>query len=511
MFKKLALITALALAMSGSLHSAETISKSSRIDDFRPLGDERIWSIFMNDSAIGRLGSRIAARTVVDGIEGFLMHEELIIDYALGGNRFTMNVISEHRIGVNGAYLGDKMRLNINGQKESLELQRLGDSIVGFMTRSGNQVPSSFAYPIDGFAIDQNFYDQLEIFLAMIDLRVGDTIRANLLAPQTLMTAPFLAVVGAKMFLQLPTSDTGDSVIVVNVIEPQAQTIYLSFDKRLVLAELPNRMIRVILESSDWITPQDTLADSAPVGRTISPTRQKIASAPTASLIGYFLAYFAIGSLLILFLGAKGMRWGISYVSALVGAGAFLLAIISQIPLQEYMVREIFLPQLQGGGSPFVWGLFPATAAGIVQEILLAAGIYAVVLRGEPARRQIPTLGVFCAGAFGIAESIYITASIPGVVMSMPIVVERVFTMMFLVASGAILGWAIARDWEKTVWAVIILALVNGIYRYLPVFVQFQVLSVEVVSIIGALLSMATVSFVLIWMKRFDDFSESTP
>jgi hypothetical protein len=529
-----------AVLLSLAAHAQTTLPASPDVKSVRPIGSERFWTFTMFDSTIGALESKVVGEGEVDGHRALIFQSRLRLNYRVHQSKLLYDITSHRWVSESGAFLGDSMHLVINDANERLLLKRSGEKLSGYATRGGNEVPVNIDFPYGGMAIDDNFYDQYELLLALRDLHLGDSLIDTVFSPQSMLPVVLRGSVESK--IQLNLGDSGmDSVFVVYLVEPQAQLIYFTRDKRIALVEIPqqnmrvlqagmprmadsnrvdrkpvvvNKTIRVPAEGGEGDVPP---AAQTPQGQqpstTPSATNQPPPGMPprpdvpvTALLIQY-LTFVLVGLIaLSLFLG-RGYRWGATYIAGLLGLAAFALMPISANPLQMYLIKSFFAPQVQTGGSPFLWAFIPAAGVALVQELIKGLVIFAVIYRGGLKEHQFTVIGAAVGAVFGIAEACYVVTQFASPELFSAVLLERIFILVYHVGAGAILGAALRFDLEVGIYTVIGLIIANSLFRYMPVFAQTQVLSIEPLSLIMAFLSVAVLTTALIMVKKSPDKS----
>jgi hypothetical protein len=476
--------TILALALPAAAQRA--IKKSESVEQYRPLGEMRVWTFEAKDSTVGNLVSTVKARTEVDGTEGVEIDEVLKLDYNKIGSPLTMDITNQRTVAESGSYLGDDMKLNISDQNEQLFLQRSGDEIVGYSTRGGEKIQQKVAYPEQRFAVESNFMDQYEMFLAMRDIKVGDTLVDSVFSPQSLSYTRIKGNVVAFLNLRV-YNEIFDSAFAIHLSEPQEKLLYFTPDKRLIKAVIPAQDIKIYL---------DVVKPAAQAPPPYKPVRS------IGLLVEAYLIYIFIGALsALLFIGGE-FKNPLSYIVLVVGGILYFLMIFTQIPLQLIIVRKLFTPKVIAGASPLFWGIFPALVVGIVQELVKAGGMFGLVKFGAFKRNRAIVFGAMFGVGFGIIEASYLAAGVNSTQLFGIGVLERAFTILFQTASGALIGYALATGVRKLSFILPITILLNSLFRYLPVLVQAKLSTPELLQIVLAFVSVSFVLVVLILFKR---------
>ena len=92
--------TALTLALSlmilaGSASAQRTVPGRSSLEAHRPLGEIRIWTFVQDDSTIGTLRSQIVDKTSIEGTPGYVIEEQLNLDFTRVGLNNTIHMAGE--------------------------------------------------------------------------------------------------------------------------------------------------------------------------------------------------------------------------------------------------------------------------------------------------------------------------------------------------------------------------------------------------------------------------------
>jgi len=486
--KKLVWLILIVAAAATNLCAQRAIEADTLAWDYRPEGELRLWTFMVKDSTIGQLASTVGEPVTVDGVSGRAIMERLVLDFNKLGTPMTMKIQSELWIANDGRYLGEHMRLNINDQNEELKLERAGDNIEGYVTQRGKRLDQKFAFEPGGFTDEVNFLDRQELFWAMRDISVGDTVEAPIFMPQATMAATVKATIETFTHFRI-YNEIFDSVFVIHYTSPQEQYLYFTADKRLIKADIPSREMKVYLDLVKQ-RPQP----SEQVGR-VKPS--------VISLIPNFVMFLVIGLVTTVFFVGPGYRWVESWLSLLLGGLVFGIVIITQVPLQMYLVEHLYLPKVSAGGSAFAWGLLPVLSAGLIQETLKLGLIYAVALYKEIKASRLTVIGAMCGAGFGILEACYIVAQIGYVELFDLNLIERAFTMLYHTTSGALLGYALSLGGRRWIGIGLAMVVINSVFRFLPIFVQTKTTSPEVMYFALAFISIGLLfAAMLLFRKR---------
>lgn len=494
MWNKGILIACLAVIGIGThAESARTVKGVSRVEDFRPVGDRRLWTYVSKDSAFGQVVSGVEGKTKVDGEDALIFAGGMRIDFRRMGGQAVTAIRSEYKVSLNGRFLENNLTFQITEDRsEEYKFSREGTTLKGYYTRNGAKVEQSVPWPTNYYALDGNAMDQLELYLATRDLTEGAYLNDTLFVPQLLSFASVTAQIGAIELREL-WKGRFDSVIGVHFTEPQRMSAFMTLDHRLIRIDFPGQQYRVF---------QDVV-------KQVSTSPQPAATpkeAPQRGTISYialavqYLAYGVVGGLLLLLVAARAYRWPDSYVGLLFGAIVFGLVLITQIPAQKFVVTQILLPGLRQGDSLYFLGLLPALVGGIVQECLKLLGIYAVQFHRQPSATRLVLVGGFVAAAFGIAEACYLAE--PSSLFSWQLF-ERSCRIGFHIASGVLLAVALGSPNQKKFALIAGLVGLNSLMLYLPVFAQQGVFSPRSLHFALAVIALISLVAALLISKSF--------
>ena len=463
-------ITTLALlvAIAATTGAQYRVEGDTLIEDVRPVGELRLWTFITRDSTLGQLISTVKGRTEIDDIDGLVLEQRLTLDLGSAGMKLSMRRQGEHLVSDVGAYLGDHQELTVNAQTERMEFERKGDSLIGHITRAGEEIEQRLYFERGGFAIDQFLLDQHELYLALRAICVGDTLVDTVFEPQIMLTSQVLAIVEEFGYREL-YKGVFDSVFVIHYLRPQEQYLYFTPDKRLVKADFPGQNMRAYLD----------LVRTAPAARS---GRADYTPGKLLSQVPVYVAYLVLGMISLVFFVGRNYRRRVCWLGFVLGGVLFTVAAFTQIPLQQFMVERFLIDRINAGGSPYFWALLPALVAAVIQELLKGGLIVGLgVAAGQPSRRYM-AIGAVCAAGFGIVEGCYMVSLAGTAELFSWHLLERGFVILFHATSGALLGFAMAR-WTQGEWRWLTLLgatiAFNGLLHYLPVFVQQKAMPVQ--------------------------------
>ncbi|MEE8404585.1 MAG: hypothetical protein V3S17_04260 [candidate division Zixibacteria bacterium] len=464
---------------------------SVNITDYRQVGDMRVWTFVVKDSSIGQLISVVKNELEFAGVPALEIQQNLQLDYNKIGTPRKLQIKGSQYITKRGEYLGSNLEIIVNGQSEKIELERDGNFIRGYMTRSGREIDQETELPATMFAADRQFLDQIEMLLAARDIKVGQSIFDSFFVPQTMYIENISAFVESFDLITL-YNEVRDSLFVIQFSRPQEMVVYFSADKRLLKAELPNQNTKIYLDIIRMI-PRELLNQP-------SFTFDKF-----MGLLPLYFIYLVVAMLGLLFLTGNALRWPGLYVAMALGLLGFIAAIFTQVPLQEYFAKDYFFPKVKSGESVYLWGLVPALPAGMIQEtiklLLIMAGIKYFLLT----HRRILISGAAIGAGFAVLEACYIASKLPAVEIFSLNLLEKSFLILLHIGSGVILAKAInSKSAKEGLLLFMAVVAANSWLRYLPIFVQQGVVKVELIYMIQPLVPIIILLVAISQLKKLN-------
>ncbi|MFQ5500055.1 MAG: hypothetical protein ACE5FH_10335 [Candidatus Zixiibacteriota bacterium] len=484
------LVALLALALFAPNVCGRTgVKAASTFDSYRPIGETRLWTFVHRDSTLGRLISTVTRSKTIDGIGGFVIEERLGLDYFRMRGLMKYQLVGEQFVSESGSYLGSDLTITVDDQSSQMKLERDGATITGFIERAGSQAPFEQTVDRSFFALGANLLDQMELFLAMRDIEVGEMIEDSVFVPQDGVNALFQGVVEEFLYLEL-YQGVFDSVFVIQVSQPQQYRLYLTPDHRLVRADIGTERLRAYL---------DLVRKPLPKKRPAQPQvtlRKAVLASP------HIIVYVIVAALCGLFYTGRAYRNSILYVALIFGGIAAMAIPYVQIPVQLYLLGDAFVPSASGGGRPLLATMLPALSAGLIQELLKLGLLIAVVMLASPREYLYKSLGVTVALGFGLVEAAYLVTLISPIPLLSWNLLERLFLILYHVTAGALIGYALSRGYKAVVIWLAVLIAVNSLWRYLPILVQQGKASPEVLSLATSFMTIVLVGTALILFRR---------
>ncbi len=477
-----------AIFITGTTSTAQrSIRGDSLFSEFRPDGELRMWTFVVKDSTIGRLFSTVRGDETVDGEEGRILEQRYSLDFARIGAGVSIDVEGRHFIAEQRGYLGSELTIKTADEPSRLEIKRDGNFIRGSVTQNNRRRDLEASFSPGSFAADVYMLDLHEIFLAMRDIAVGDTIRDSIFVPQLMSTQYVEASVDMFVNKQL-YKGVFDSTFVIRYRYPQEQTFYFTPDKRLVKVEIPGQELKAYLDVVRKM-------DSAPEGTgSITKGRSGVNIVKKWPL---FVAYCLLGLAVMVLFAGRRWRWGTSWLGLIAGGVVFIVAIFTQMPLQMYLVEKLLIPNVTEGGSPYFWGVFPSLTAGLIQELLKASLIFVFAFLIRVRADRLTLVGAVTGAGFGVMEGCYLaTLAVTADFFSWHLL-ERGFWIMYHAAAGGLLGHSLSHNENSRRFSFMLVSMIlfNSALRYLPVFVQQNVINVQMMYFVLALTVIALTGF----------------
>lgn len=468
------------LAMTAPASAQRSIPAADSMTAFREINNLRVWTFTHKAKDMGRLVSFVDGIESMNGQAALRINREFNIDYSLLNDQRTMSVVGQSFVASAGWYLGDHLEVGTDSVSERLELEVDGNKIEGYYTRQGREIDQSLAWPRDYFAWDPNFLDQLEIFLAMHSLTVGETFADTIFQPQSLLYAPVTGFCDDFRYVELYRGKF-DSVFTIQLTSPTPMDLYFTADRRLVRADFLTQQIRAYQDVNSKAQPK------TPVKPPVTGSRFSI-----GRLLQY-LGFTLIGLVAVLFFNRTFFRYFESYFALIAGAIAFSLTLFTQVPLQEMLLGAADVTQSLSL-STF---LLPSAAAAVLQEILklIAIGIVLRFLRPQPGRGVV--VGALVGAMFGVLEACW-TIGFASASLDFWTLLRNGAMILYHVSAGVLLGQAIERGARRWVQRLVMLIVIHIVLRFLPALAFTGKLDDPLVALVVAVLVLVMVSLVLL-------------
>ncbi len=458
--KALLTFAACLLAIPGLVQAQRAVPGRSSVEAHRSMGEIRIWTFIQDDSTIGVLRSQVAGETEIDGISGYVIEEELTLDFTKVGQVSQIQVTGEHYIAADGSYLGDDIRVTVGERTGQLEMERDGARIVGKGRSGETSRDIDVPFAPGGFAIDNYMIDQYELYFAARGLREGDKIEDTIFVPRDQLTTVIKGEVVGWQWQQL-WRGVLDSVFYVQLTQPATMQLFINRDLSLRKLYVPSQDLRVYL---DVVTVQE----QAQV--------ESFGLSKIVTLIPHCLMYLVIGFVAILLFAGAQLRSPTVWLAAGVGGVSFVIIVLVQFPIQNYLFENVFGPRSGAGWSALPAAFLAVLPAGIVQEGLRLLGVFVMDKWRIIGRSRLPAIGAAIGGGMGIVEACYLDSVVPEALLFDWAFLQRILFIFFAATAGTFIGYGYRRA-GTALWKWLLIALVlNVLLRLLPVFAQLRVM-----------------------------------
>ncbi len=460
-----------------------SVKASESVTAVRPVGDFRLWTFTSRQKNFGRLISVVKDTTTVDGRPTVIIDQEFVADYNQLGVERSIARLGEHWIDqVTGAYMGTQATITVNDQEGRLETSRRGGTIAGTFTRGDREVALDKSVPVDRVAWDPNFVDQLELYFALRDINVNDTIIDSIYQPEAQVFAGLRGTVPYFMWQEIYRGKI-DSVFIIRLSEPVETQLYFTTDKRLLRCDFTEQNIRVyqdlVTQAGQPGTATGRIPDAGDGDESPSLISQLLAMLP------HVVVLVILSALCVAMVAAPGFNQPVSYWGLLLGAVAFLIMPFTQMPLVAWVFQDFVAPGVSRGQSLLGWGILTAAVTALIQEFAKFGAVAIGVTWQRASGREALWFGAFCGAAFGLLEALFmISGSLPLLVSTA--MGERLAFVLFHTMSGAVVGFAWGNRRSSIASVVGLLLLVHVVCRYLPVLVREGVTDQNLMLIIFA-------------------------
>ena len=486
--KKIAILIVSLSAICATLLWATTGNVT--VDKIRPEGSKRTYQFLLKDQKFGRLESTAKGKSSLDDIEGFRFDEALSLDLTPLGNQYELKIKNKHYIDERGHYIGDEMKIEVNNQEQSLYLKHAGDILSGYFKKDTSKQTVNFSLDKNIFSADNNMIDQYEIFLAMRDFKVGDTIIDSIFVPQAMIKAPVQIVIEA--FTGVRYGSSVDSAFVCHFIEPSDQIAYMTRAKKIVRLAQPSQSITVELVEN-------------PLDKFKAPAKY-VSIGDILRRTPLYAVYMIFGLVLCSPFIIRNYRKPIIYIAVILGAFSYYLLKITHVPLQEWYASSYILPGIQAGGSLYYYAIFSAIFTGLIQEAVKFVPIFLLFYLARGMTKTPMIIGIFCAMGFGVYEAGALTGAgyqAGGINMISWPVFERFFAIFFNITAGALVGFSLNRGLKYILSALLSAILIHSLSSYLIVLVQKRTIDFAIFEIIVALIYLLFLLAVYLFIRNF--------
>ena len=470
-----------------------SIRASASVEAFRPVGDMRVWQFFAKQTTFGQLTSIVTGRHEIDGRSALTLRESLEVDFTKIGGEAHEIIRGESYVTSSGRFAGCDFEIGPPEQAERLVMSLSDDGLDGYYTRGGEELDIDQPMTAESFFWDPHFVDQLEIYLGLQDLEIGTVINDSIFLPQSLIHARIAGQVVYFMWQEIYKGKI-DSVFVIRLTEPSTYQLFFTPDKKLVRVDMVDQGVRVY---------QDLVRQTKIPGSSEAATSREAPFSLRALLfkLPHYVAFVLVLGLSILLLAPRAFRWSSSYLALLIGAILYIVTVLAVNPALIWVARHLVDLRSVSGSSFYFAGTLLPLMTGLIQAAFIYAGLYFIGRLSASRTYRYSGLGVFLGGAFGLAESMYLSGWQTEVLFAWPLL-ERACMIIMHAASGALIGRFMTGDRVHLVWAIIAAAAVNGAMRYLPLLVQTRMIDMEAVHFIMALGTLVYLLGVVVLSRR---------
>lgn len=352
------------------------------VHELRRAGETRTWSFSSNAKGFGRLSSRVESHVIGSRLR---LDSKLDLNYELIGQERRLQTTSLATFSPTGIYLKDEITLNADGNEGEIVWSREGSALQLTSRANDQRVRESYQVSENLFCWEPHFVDQLEMFLAMRSVHVGDSLIDSVFQPQGRSVVSVRGDVPYFMWQEIWKGRI-DSVFIIRLSEPVRAQLYFTADRRLVRADFLDEDIRVyqdgIIRNQNAATPSvsDALWGKFSRISLISVGMALIFFFPIL-IIGYFYAKRGADSL------------GDLKLAGILGLFAGLLFSVAQPVLIALLV-----PSLRSSGA-VVTGFISSALFALVSLLILLAAIWFIQSRsgkGNAAGAHFWGVGLFC-------------------------------------------------------------------------------------------------------------------
>lgn len=479
----------LVLLSGTAIAQVESASPAASFESFRSVGESRVWTFEVDRQTIGSLTSTVTGKTEVDGIDGYVIQQDLRLDFAKAGSEIAILAEGEQYISERGYYLGCDLKLTINGQVSEIKIERDGERLDALAKGTSGATENAIPFPVEGFGYESFFVDLFELYFAMHGTAVGQTYLDTLLSVQSMLPVNFSALCLDYKWQGLFTGKY-DSVFVLNVTLPENFRLYLNKSFHLAKAEMPDRKLKIY---QDYVGPARGRQQAQELGFTFSGLFRSLPVIPV---------YLAFAALTLALLAWHGLRSKYSYLSFVSGCVVFILIPFSLHPIQKWVVDSVVIPGAQRGESLYVLALLPAIAAGILVTGTFAIALHSLKRAPWYAAVRPSHLGAFFGAGFGVADSVLLATTIPSSFYFSMMLVERVAFVILYAVVGALLGRALSKDSHAIVKALVGSVVIVTLFKYLPILVQQRIVELALMYILALLIAVILLGIVMLLLAR---------
>jgi hypothetical protein len=489
-------------ALPVSANPNRFLAASPNVESFRPVGESRTWVFYSRQTVFGHVTSLVADKREIGGQNAQVFQESLQIDFTKLGQESRIFFVGESYFTPEGYFSGCDFRMGPKDSAEQLVLVPEGNRLTGFYTNLGSRNDVDQPWTRGTFFWDTYLVDQLEVYLALHDLKMGVRFDDSLFMPQSLTYAHIKGQVDWFMWQEIYKGKI-DSVFVIQLTEPSSCQLFFTSDKKLVKVDLQDQEIRIY---------QDVVRQVAPAAakKADRPAAQQAPPAPTTppfSLrallfkLPHYFAFLIMAAVTVLIFAHRAFKWSSAYLSLGLGMVLYVAMPLIVFPVLIVVARDWLQIGSAAGSAFYVRGATFALVSGLVQAVLLLAGIVSVGRITKSLDYRTVGLAAFLSAGFALADSFYLSGFQITILFDWPLL-ERGSMMALYIAAGVLVGRFLKEEIALTVWAVLGASGAIGVARFCPMLVQGKIVELQAMYFLLAFWAAAFLVLVLFLSRR---------
>jgi len=486
--KKLAIYLFIWIIAAGVV-CGQNLPRVTDIEKYWPEGEKRLFEFFDGETKIGRLEAVMDDVGSKNGRKIYKIREELSLDLTQKRQGYALKAESEIELDNNANFMRGITELAVDEKKEIIVAEfDVSAAEIIIKRENGSVSERRLVSQVPISVLDNFLLDQLELVLAGYDFRPQKNITFRSFSIQGGYITEYEFDIFEKVELQY--GPFTDSVWRIEMLRPSRASVYVDRAHRIVKFIDHDQNIAAELTIDPFarrMTPRKSFAEQIDDQMTRLPI---------------YGLYILVSAVWLMFLGRDSYRIRWSYLFFLIGGLLYPVIYITQAPLQKYYAIQVLGPALGAGESIAVPAIIPALLTGLIQESLKFIPLLVAWrwLRLKPA--ALISLGAFIGAGFGCFEACHIVGPLfQKQVLTGYTLIERVFTIMFHMTMGAVLGFGLAR---KQIWQFWLIAVgLHALSNYLVVFVQMKVMTIKGLNIVLGLFDIALLAAVTYLQSRY--------
>ncbi len=428
-----------------------SVAASPSVESFRPVGDSRGWWFFSRQTTFGDFTSIVTGRKDAGELSGLVLKELLQVDFKKIGQENRQYVSGESYVSQRGFFAGCDYQIGPPDTSEQLSLTSEPTRLTGFYTNLGARADVDLPWKAAPFFWDAFMVDQLEIYLAMHDLKIGAILDDSALCPQSLVFSHIRGQVTSFMWQEIYKGKL-DSVFVIQLTEPGRCQLFFTPDKRLVKVDFQDMDIRVYQNAVRQVS-QSASAEANKANPSTSRSTEFSVRALILKL-PHYVAFLVITGVMLLLFAAKAFKWRDSYLALGSGIVVYLVMPLVVYPLLLVLARDWLGMGSATASGFYVRGAVFSFVSGLIPAALILAAIMSLQRMTKLPSYKIAGIGAFVGAGFALAEAAYVSGMEITILFSRPLL-ERAGFIALGVATGALIGRLLKENMVFTVWGVL--------------------------------------------------------